>query len=84
MPMEENKIGSVEPSQFLPALCAKHTAGGPNSDFKGINQNMLVCLFRFVHICSLYLCQKPEMPKTWRKIPKRRTQKKIVWRKILK
>ena len=36
----ELEFNEVYPSQFLPALCAKHTAGGPNSDFKGINQNL--------------------------------------------
>ena len=40
-------------AQFLPALCAKHTAGGPNSDFKG---NQSKCVSLLVQICSYVNC----------------------------
>ena len=54
--------------------------------FKGINQNVSICLFRFVQIFQLYLYlylfPKTEIPKTWKKIPKTWSGKMIVWRQI--
>ena len=48
------------PSQFLPALCAKHTAGGPNSDFSG---NQSRCVSWLIQICSYISIVF--VPKTW-------------------